>query len=58
MRSFVVVAAFLLSSVAEASDESLTVPFITTQARKTVRGHIDHDGNLVELLPTELHGDG
>ena len=30
MRSFVVLTAFLLSSFAAASEESLTVPFITT----------------------------
>ncbi|GAB3371823.1 hypothetical protein GCM10027431_21300 [Lysobacter rhizosphaerae] len=35
-----------------------TVPFFTTQARNTIRGRLDEEGNLIELLPTELHGDG
>lgn len=35
-----------------------TVPFFTTQNETTVRGYLDGNGKLVELLPSEYHGDG
>jgi hypothetical protein len=35
-----------------------TVPFFSTQETSIVRGYLDAQGQLVELLPGEYHGDG
>lgn len=35
-----------------------TVPFFSSNDQTVVRGHLDADGKLIELLPGEYHGDG